>query len=69
MKMFDLLYFLLKDLGRYDPGIRRKIFGPMYMNKDGFRKMAKQYILANPEVKCDSVWSEEIFHDYDSYVR
>ena len=41
----------------------------MYINKDGFRKMDKQYILANPEVKCDTEWSEEIFHDYESYVK
>ena len=41
----------------------------MYINQDGFRKMDKSYIAANPEVKCDSVWSEEIFHDYNGYVR
>lgn len=63
-----LIYVHTKELGRYDPGIRRKIFGPMFMNKEGFRQRAK-YITANAEVKCDSVWSEEIFHNYESYVK
>ena len=55
--------------GEYDPGIRGKIFGPMFINDAGFREMNKHYISASQEVKCDTEWSEEVFHNFDDYVR
>ena len=41
----------------------------MFTNRDGFRKIDKKYIMANVELKCDSEWSEELFHDYDRLIR
>ena len=41
----------------------------MFVNEDGFRQKDERYITSNTEVKCDNEWSEEIFHNFDSYLR
>ena len=56
-------------MGNYDPGIRNKIFNPMITNADGLRELDGRYITANPLVKCDSEWTEKIFHTFQDYIR
>ena len=56
-------------MGDYDPGIRNQIFEPMRSNRDNLRELDGGYILANPMVKCDSQWTEKIYHTFEDYVR
>ena len=56
-------------MGEYDPGIRKQIFNPMITNADDFRELDERYITANPLVKCDSEWKENIYHTFENYVR
>ena len=56
-------------MGDYDPGIRNQIFEPMRNNRDNLRELDGGYILANPMVKCDSQWTEKIYHTFEDYVR
>ena len=62
-------YLLFLGMGNYDPGIRNQIFNPMLTNADGLRELDGRYITANPLVKCDSEWTEKIFHSFQDYIR
>ena len=55
--------------GRYDPGIRGKIFSPMQTNDDGYREVSGGYITTNPMIKCDTKWRESIYHNFEQYVE
>ena len=56
-------------MGHYDPGIRNQIFQPMRYNNDSLRETDWRFITANPMVKCDSEWTENIYHSFEDYVR
>ena len=55
--------------GRYDPGIRSKIFSPMVINDDGYREVDGNFVLTNPMLKCDTQWTESIYHTFDEYIE
>ena len=56
-------------MGDYDPGIRNQIFQSMIDNDNSLRELDERYITANPMVKCDSEWTEKIYHNFEDYVR
>ena len=64
-----ILIFPIAGMGRYDPGIRREIFDGMRTTKHGLQELNGNFISANPLLKCDSQWSERIYHTFDEYVR
>ena len=64
-----ILHFRIEGMGRYDPGIRREIFNGMRTTKHGLQELNGNFLTANPLLKCDSQWSEKIYHTFDDYVR
>lgn len=63
------LKFLRLGAGSQDPGVRNQIFMPMTKNKKGFMEVDGRFITVNDMIKCDTAWTEEIHHDFESYIK
>ena len=55
--------------GRFDPGIRSRIFHPMFFDHDNFRNVNGKFVHIGPMVECDTSWKESVFHNFKDYIR
>ena len=67
--MYTYVCVIFIGMGDYDPGIRNQIFEGMLTNEDGLRELDGRYITDSPSIKCDSEWTEKIYHTFEDYVR
>ena len=64
-----LILSLLAETGIADPGVRDQIFTPMKKNEKGLMEVDGSFLTVNDMIQCDTSWTEEVYHDFHSYVR
>jgi hypothetical protein len=67
--LYDIIHFRSEGSGYSDPGVRKQIFQPTDRNPDGFFESNGRFLTAHPFFSCDSSTSDEIFHNFDAYVK